>query len=112
MPTRNAYSASKAAIVNLTGCMAAELAADNIRVVAVAPGYVRTPGVAALEASGKIDAAAIRKRIPMGDFGRPEDIADAIAFLASEAASYITGTTLHVDGGWMSFGAAGNASEG
>jgi NAD(P)-dependent dehydrogenase (short-subunit alcohol dehydrogenase family) len=112
MPTRNAYSASKAAIINLTGCMAAELAADNIRVVAVAPGYVRTPGVAELEAAGKIDAAAIRKRIPMADFGRPEDIADAIAFLASDAASYITGTTLHVDGGWTSFGAAGDASEG
>jgi NAD(P)-dependent dehydrogenase (short-subunit alcohol dehydrogenase family) len=112
MPRRNAYSASKAAIIILTGCMAAELAADNIRVVAVAPGYIRTPGVAELEAAGKIDAAAIRKRIPMADFGRPEDIADAIAFLASEAASYITGTTLHVDGGWTSFGAAGDASEG
>ena len=112
MPGRNAYSASKAALINLTGCMAAELAADNIRVVAVAPGYVRTPGVAALEASGKIDAVAIRKRIPMADFGRPEDIADAIAFLASDAASYITGTTLFVDGGWTSFGAAGDASEG
>jgi NAD(P)-dependent dehydrogenase (short-subunit alcohol dehydrogenase family) len=110
MPTRNAYSASKAAMVNLTGCMAAELAAANIRVVAVAPGYVRTPGVAELEASGRIDAAAIRKRIPMADFGCPEDVADAIAFLASEAASYITGTTLHVDGGWTSFGAAGDAS--
>ena len=112
MPGRNAYSASKAALINLTGCMASELAADNIRVVAVAPGYVRTPGVAALEASGKIDAVAIRKRIPMADFGRPEDIADAIAFLASDAASYITGTTLFVDGGWTSFGAAGDASEG
>lgn len=111
MPTRNAYSASKAAIINLTGCMAAELAACDIRVVAVAPGYIRTPGVAELETSGKIDAAAIRKRIPMADFGRPEDVADAVAFLASEAASYITGTTLYVDGGWTSFGAAGDASE-
>ena len=107
---RNAYSASKAALINLTGCMAGELASDNIRVVAVAPGYIKTPGVAALEASGKIDAVAIRKRIPMGDFGRPEDIADAIAFLASDAASYIAGATLFVDGGWTSFGAAGDAS--
>jgi NAD(P)-dependent dehydrogenase (short-subunit alcohol dehydrogenase family) len=112
MPTRNAYSASKAALINVTGCMAAELAADNIRVVAVAPGYVRTPGVAELEASGRIEAVAIRKRIPMADFGRPEDIADAIVFLASDAASYITGATLFVDGGWTAFGAAGDASEG
>jgi NAD(P)-dependent dehydrogenase (short-subunit alcohol dehydrogenase family) len=109
---RNAYSASKAAIINLTGCMAAELAPERIRVVAVAPGYIRTPGVAELEASGRIDAGAIRKRIPMGDFGRPEDIADAIAFLASEKASYVAGATLFVDGGWTSFGDVGDASAG
>ncbi|MBN8944781.1 MAG: glucose 1-dehydrogenase [Rhizobiales bacterium] len=109
---RNAYSASKAAVINLTGCMAAELAPDRIRVVAVAPGYIRTPGVAALEQAAKIDAAAIRRRIPMGDLGQPDDIADAIAFLASDEASYITGTTLFVDGGWSAFGAAGDASTG
>jgi NAD(P)-dependent dehydrogenase (short-subunit alcohol dehydrogenase family) len=98
--------------LNLTGCMAAELAADNIRVVAVVPGYLRTPGVAALEASGRIDAVAIRKRVPMASFGRPEDIADDIVFLASDAASYVTGATLFVDGGWTAFGAAGDTSEG
>ncbi|MGL4290755.1 MAG: SDR family oxidoreductase, partial [Phreatobacter sp.] len=100
------------AVINLTGCMAAELAPGGIRVVAIAPGYIRTPGVAALEESGKIDAAAIRRRIPMGDFGRPDDIADAVAFLGSEQASYITGSTLFVDGGWSAFGAAGDASPG
>jgi NAD(P)-dependent dehydrogenase (short-subunit alcohol dehydrogenase family) len=112
LPPRNAYSASKAAIINFTGCMAAELAPQGLRVVAIAPGYIRTPGVKALEDSGKIDVKAIRERIPFGDMGRPQDIADAVGFLISDDASYITGTTLFVDGGWSAFGGAGPASDG
>jgi len=109
---RHAYGASKAAIDILTRCFAAELGQKGIRSATLAPGYILTPGVAALEQSGKIDSSAIKRRIPLGDMGRPEDIADAALFLASPAASYITGGILYVDGGWTSFGAAGDASDG
>ena len=107
---RHAYGASKAAIDILTRCFAAELGQQDIRSATLAPGYIRTPGVAALEQSGKIDSSAIKRRIPLGDMGRPEDIADAALFLASPAASYINGGILYVDGGWTSFGGAGDAS--
>ncbi|WP_370302274.1 SDR family oxidoreductase [Pseudooceanicola sp.] len=107
---RHAYGASKAAIDILTRCMAAELGPQGIRTATIAPGYCRTPGVAALEREGRVDSAAIHRRIPMGDMGRPEDIAEVAWFLGSEAASYINGTSLYVDGGWTSFGDAGHAS--
>ncbi|BCH23895.1 SDR family oxidoreductase [Mesorhizobium sp. L-8-3] len=108
---RHAYGASKAGIDILTRCMAAELGPKGFRFATVAPGYIRTPGVASLETSGRVDLKAVRRRIPMGDLGRPEDIADAAFFLASADASYINGSILYVDGGWTSFGNAGNASE-
>ncbi|WP_210316946.1 SDR family oxidoreductase [Oryzicola mucosus] len=107
---RHAYGASKAAIDILTRCMAAELGPEGHRTVTIAPGYIRTPGVAALEASGRIDVNALRRRIPMADLGTPEDIAHAVHFVASEAASYINGSIVYVDGGWTSFGNAGHAS--
>lgn len=107
---RHAYGASKAAIEMLSRCQAAELGAQGVRVVTLAPGYIRTAGTAELEAQGSIDAAKIRRRIPMGDFGQPQDIADAALFLASPAASYINGATLYVDGGWTAFGDAGDAA--
>jgi|GEM_PF-16083 len=107
---RHAYGASKAAIDILTRCFAAELGQKGIRSATLAPGYIRTPGVAALELSGKIDSSAIKRRIPLGDMGRPEDIADAALFLASPSASYVNGGILYVDGGWTSFGGAGDAS--
>lgn len=108
---RHAYGASKAAIDVLTRCLAAELGPEGHRTVTVAPGYIRTPGVAALEQQQRIDSTAIRRRIPMGDMGRPEDIAEAVWFVASDAASYVNGAILYVDGGWTSFGNAGFASE-
>ncbi|RRH73016.1 SDR family oxidoreductase [Falsigemmobacter faecalis] len=107
---RHAYGASKAAIDVMTRCLAAELGPEGRRVVTVAPGYMRTPATADLEAQGRIDIKAIRRRIPMGDMGRPEDIADAVWFAASEKASYFSGAILYVDGGWTSFGNAGVAS--
>lgn len=106
---RHGYGASKAAIDMLTRCMAAELGPRGIRTATLAPGYIRTPGVADLEARGLVDIAALRRRIPMGDLGRPDDIAEAAVFLASPAASYVSGAILYVDGGWTSFGAAGDA---
>ncbi len=107
---RHAYGASKAGIDILTRCMAAELGPSGIRTATIAPGYIRTPGVASLEREGRIDTMAIRRRIPMGDMGRPDDIADAALFLASADASYVNGSILYVDGGWTSFGNAGAAS--
>lgn len=107
---RHAYGASKAGIDMLTRCLAAELGPVGIRTATVAPGYIRTPGVRALEEAERIDSRAIRRRIPMGDMGRPEDIADAVLFLASQDASYVNGAILYVDGGWTSFGNAGDAS--
>jgi NAD(P)-dependent dehydrogenase (short-subunit alcohol dehydrogenase family) len=108
---RHAYGASKAGIDMLTRCLAGELGPEGIRLATIAPGYIRTPGVAALEASGSIDANRIRRRIPMGDLGRPEDIASAAVFLASTEASYVNGSILYVDGGWTAFGNAGDAAE-
>ena len=108
---RHAYGASKAGIDILTRCMAAELGPKGLRFATIAPGYIRTPGVAALEASGRVDFKSVRRRIPMGDLGRPDDIADAAFFLASSDASYVNGSILYVDGGWTSFGNAGFASD-
>jgi NAD(P)-dependent dehydrogenase (short-subunit alcohol dehydrogenase family) len=112
MAPRHAYGASKAGLDMLTRCMAAELGPLGLRCVTVAPGYIRTPGVAALERSGRIDTDTICARIPMGRLGLPEDIAEAVWFVASPGASYVTGGLLSVDGGWSAFGSAGPASGG
>lgn len=106
IPTRNAYGAAKAAIASLTRSMACEWARAGVRVNAVAPGYVATELVDTLARNGQLDRAAIERRTPLGRLAEPDEIAAAIAFLASDAASYITGTVLNVDGGWLAYGAA------
>lgn len=90
------YCASKAGIVGLTRSLALELAPRNITVNAVAPGFIETDMTAALPAPIR---TALNERIPLNRLGRPEDVAEAVAFLASEEAAYITGQTLHVNGG-------------
>lgn len=109
LPARNAYSAAKAGIVGMTRAMASEWARSGIRVNAVAPGYVRTAMVAELERKGAIDAAAIRHRTPLGRMAEPGEVAEVIAFLAGERASYVTGALIPVDGGWTAFGAPESA---
>jgi NAD(P)-dependent dehydrogenase (short-subunit alcohol dehydrogenase family) len=105
IPGRNAYSAAKAGMLGLTRALASEWARAGIRVNAVAPGYVATELVAELAKKGAIDGEAIARRTPLGRLADPAEIAATIAFLASPAASYVTGAVLAADGGWSAFGA-------
>jgi NAD(P)-dependent dehydrogenase (short-subunit alcohol dehydrogenase family) len=112
VPFRNGYSASKAGVLAMTRHHACTWARDGIRVNAVAPGYTRTELVEALIARGRIDPAAVARRIPLGRMAAPEEIAAAIAFLASPYISSITGSTFLVDGGSLlgSFGPTGESN--
>ncbi len=103
-PNRLAYCASKAGVAHMTRALAIEWAAHGIRVNAVAPGYVDTPGTAELVEQGRLDLTSLQRRTPLGRLAKPEDIANAIVYLASPEASYITGQILGVDGGWTAYG--------
>jgi NAD(P)-dependent dehydrogenase (short-subunit alcohol dehydrogenase family) len=94
----SAYSASKAGIISLTKYLSAEWDGYNVRVNAIAPGYIMTPGVAEWYRQEPEAYDERRKRIPLGRLGQPEDVAKAALFLASDAADYISGITLVVDG--------------
>jgi NAD(P)-dependent dehydrogenase (short-subunit alcohol dehydrogenase family) len=95
-----AYSAAKAGIGGLTRQMAAEYGPRGIRINAVAPGLIATAATAGRIAASTQFQNALVRRTPLGRVGTPSDIARAVAFLASEDASFITGQTLAVDGGW------------
>lgn len=92
------YAASKAGLIGLTKTLARELASRGITVNSIAPGFVATDMTDVLGEEVKKAAVA---QVPLGKFGKPEDIAAAVAFLASPDAGYITGQTLHVDGGMV-----------
>jgi meso-butanediol dehydrogenase/(S,S)-butanediol dehydrogenase/diacetyl reductase len=97
-PMMAGYSASKAAVVNFSRAAAAEGAADNIRVNVVVPAVVETPATAGMLSDDTM-LNNTNRLIPMGRVGRSDELASAIAFLASDDASYITGASLPVDGG-------------
>lgn len=92
------YAASKAGVIGLTKAAARELASRGITVNAVAPGFIETDMTNVLPEKVREASAA---QIPLGYFGKPEQVASAVAFLASEEAGYITGQVLHVDGGMV-----------
>lgn len=109
LPVRTAYSAAKAGIGMLTRVLGCEWAPHGLRVNAVAPGYILTPLTERLIADGRIDVDRIRRRTPMGMMGAPRDVADAMLFLASDKARFITAVTLPVDGGYCAYGAPSDA---
>ena len=99
LPTESVYCMTKAGINHLTKCLAVEWGPHNITVNAVAPTFINTPGTAeALE--DQAFRADVLSRIALGRIGEPMEVAGAVVFLASPAASLITGDTLLIDGGW------------
>jgi NAD(P)-dependent dehydrogenase (short-subunit alcohol dehydrogenase family) len=100
---RVAYSAAKAGLVMLTRVLGVEWASRGVRVVGIAPGVVMTEMVQAGIDAGLASLAAYERRIPMRRLGSPEEIAEAVYFLASGEAAYIVGETIRVDGGWLAY---------
>ena len=99
---RGTYHAAKHGVIGLTKSAALEYAARGIRINAVCPGLIQTPMSDQMIASGQAEALkAMEKSVPMGRVGRPEEIADAVLWLCSEAASYVTGQSISVDGGFI-----------
>ena len=94
------YSASKGGIVAMTETMAAELGIYNIRVNAIAPGVIETPIIDPVKQDEKA-MQGILARVPLKRVGRPEEVSNLVLFLASDASSYMTGSTVVVDGGWL-----------
>src|SRR2546425_2254059 len=99
---RGTYHAAKHGVLGFTKSAALEYAARGIRINAVCPGLIQTPMADQMIASGQAEAlAAMAKTVPMGRVGRPEEIADAVLWLCSSAASYVTGQSISVDGGFI-----------
>jgi NAD(P)-dependent dehydrogenase (short-subunit alcohol dehydrogenase family) len=101
MYQRASYCAAKAGIEGLVRSLAVEWAQHGIRVNAVAPGYIETDLVASALEGGAITRSELEKRTPLSRLGQPEEVAEAIGFLASHQSSYITGVVLAVDGGFV-----------
>ena len=104
IPSSNGYGVSKAAVAHLTRNLACEWASKGIRVNCVAPGYIEAPMAVEMFANVHVDRSRIERRLPMQRLGQADEIAGAVSFLVSKDASYITGVTLPVDGGWCAYG--------
>jgi NAD(P)-dependent dehydrogenase (short-subunit alcohol dehydrogenase family) len=100
LPTESVYCMTKAAISHLTKCLAIEWGKYNITVNAVAPTFIRTPGTEGALADPKFRSEVIERIAALHRIGEPMDVAGAVVFLASSAASLITGDTILIDGGW------------
>jgi NAD(P)-dependent dehydrogenase (short-subunit alcohol dehydrogenase family) len=103
-PMRLAYSAAKAAVISMTEVLATEWAGYGIRVNAVAPGNTRTEMVQDAIDQGLIDLDVYMDHTPLRRLGEPEDIAEAVLYLASERSRFLTGQVIAADGGWTAFG--------
>lgn len=97
---RSAYNTSKHGLIGLTRTLAGEWGGRGVRVNAVCPGWIKTEMDVKDMGSGAYDDTDITNRVPMARFAMPEDVGEAIAFLASDAAAFINGVSLPVDGGW------------
>lgn len=101
-PGRANYASSKTGLIGLTRTLAVEWAADNVRVNAVAPGYVNTELLT--KRAEVLNEDALKSRIPLGRIAEPVEIASVVVFLISDESSYITGQAIFADGGWLIYG--------
>ena len=93
MPGQTNYSAAKAAVIGATKALAQEVAPRKVTVNAIAPGFIRT------DMTKDLDEAELKKNIPLGRFGKPEEVASLVSFLTSDEAAYITGEVISINGG-------------
>jgi NAD(P)-dependent dehydrogenase (short-subunit alcohol dehydrogenase family) len=100
LPGEAVYCLSKAAVSHMTKCFAVEWGKNNVRVNCVAPTFIETDGTADMLARPAFKAEVIERIAALHRIGQPREVADAVVFLASDAASLITGQTLLIDGGW------------
>jgi NAD(P)-dependent dehydrogenase (short-subunit alcohol dehydrogenase family) len=103
-PDRLAYCASKSAVCMLTKVLAVEWGQHNIRVNALAPGYVYTPSTEVLVHAGRLDIGKLEGRTPLGRLAEPDEVAELAVFACSDQAGYVTGQVLGIDGGWSAYG--------
>ena len=104
LPRRVPYTAAKHGLIGLTKALATEWAKDNVRVVCIDPGYVATGIALKGAAGGAFSVADIERRTPMARLAEPSEVARVAVFVASDDASYITGSHITVDGGWVAYG--------
>jgi len=100
MPNIVHYCASKGGIIAFTEALAVELASFGIKVNAIAPGMIETPMISSIKENPEQEKEMLKK-IPMGRVGKPEEVSDLVLFLASDKSSYINGSTIVIDGGWL-----------